>query len=131
MRRWKATEFRLFLLYTGPIVLKHNINDECYDNFLALNIAMLILLSPDYSYLLDYARQLLNYFAKSYHNIYGIHNVSHNIHYLLHISDDYEAYGPLDNCSAFVFENYMKELKSFLRKSEKPLQQVINRYTEK
>lgn len=130
MRRWKATEFRLFLLYVGPIILKNSIKDECYNNFLALNIAMLILLSPDYSYLLDYARQLLNYFVKSFQKIYGIHNVSHNVHNLLHLCDDYEAYGPLDNYSAFIFENYMKELKSFLRKSEKPLQQVINRYTE-
>jgi len=131
MRRWKATEFRLFLLYTGPIVLKNIISDECYTNFMALNIAMIILLSPNNNHLLNYARELLNYFVKSFQTIYGVHNVSHNIHNLVHLTDDYQNYGPLDNCSAFCFENYMKELKSFLRKSEKPLQQVINRYYEK
>lgn len=34
LSRWKATEFRLFLLYIiGPIVLKNIINEECYTNF--------------------------------------------------------------------------------------------------
>lgn len=27
--RWKATEFRLFLLYLGPVVLNGFLNDEC------------------------------------------------------------------------------------------------------
>jgi len=118
MRRWKATEFRLFLLYTGPIVLKNIISDEYYTNFMALNIAMIILLSPNNNHLLNYARELLNYFVRSFQKIYGVYNISHNIHSLLHFSDNYQNYGPLDNCSAFCFENYMKELKLFLRKSE-------------
>jgi len=62
--------------------------------------------------------------------IYGCQHISHNIHGLIHISDDYERYGPLDNCSAFVFENFMKELKSKVRKHDKPLKQIINRYNE-
>jgi len=98
---------------------------------MTLNIAMIILLSPDCSYLIDYARQLLEYFVISFQNIYGTHFVSHNVHALLHLCDDYEHYGPLHNCSTFMFENYMKELKSFVRKHDKPLQQVINRYNEK
>lgn len=98
---------------------------------MTLNIAMIILLSPDCSHLVDYARQLLKYFVMSFQNIYGAHFVSHNVHGLLHLCDDYEHYGPLHNCSTFMFENYMKELKSFVRKHDKPLQQVINRYNEK
>lgn len=124
-------ESRLFLLYTGQIVLKKIINKECYENFMSLNIAMIILLSSDYSFLLDYGRQLLDFFVMSYQNIYGPQFVSHNVHGLLHLCDDYEQYGPLHNCFTFIFENYMKELKSFVRKHEKPLQQVINRYNEK
>lgn len=70
MRRWKATEFRQYLLYTGQIVLKNNISDECYSNFMTLNIAMLILLSPNNNYLLDYAKKLLDYFVKSFQILY-------------------------------------------------------------
>jgi hypothetical protein len=35
---------------------------------------------------------------------------------ILHLVDDYEQLGPLDNCSAFCFENYMRNLKSMVRK---------------
>lgn len=131
LSRWKATEFRLFLIYLGTIVLKNILRLDCYVHFMSLNISMLILLSPDRGHLLDYARQLLDYFVKQFEVLYGKHYVSHNIHGLLHISDDYELYGPLDNCSTFNFENYMKELKSLLRKHEKPLHQIINRNIEK
>ncbi|KAF0727268.1 Uncharacterized protein FWK35_00028845, partial [Aphis craccivora] len=118
--RWKATEFRLFLLYSGQVVLKNIISKKCYNNFMSLNIVMIILLSHDFGFLINYARQLLDSFY-----------VSHNIHGLLHLCDDYIQYGPLDNCSAFKFENHMKQLKSYLRRHEKPLQQVINRYHER
>lgn len=30
---WKATEFRTFLLYTGPVALKHILKTEMYENF--------------------------------------------------------------------------------------------------
>jgi len=129
--RWKATEYRMFLLYLGPIVLKSVQNEECYHHFMVLNISMIILLSPDYKYLIGYARKLLDYFVHKFQLIYGNHLISHNIHGLLHLCDDYDQFGPLDNCSCFVFENYMKELKSLIRKHEMPLQQIVNRYFEK
>lgn len=42
---WKATEFRTFLLYTGPIVLKGILSDKMYDNFISLHTAIAILVS--------------------------------------------------------------------------------------
>jgi len=131
LSRFKATEFRTIVLYVGQIVFKNVISKKCYEHFMTLNISMLILLSPDKSTLVDYARDLLNYFVKRFGEIYGSYHMSHNIHGLLHLCDDYDLYGPLDNCSTFVFENYLKELKSLLRKHEKPLAQIINRLAEK
>jgi len=128
--RWKATELRLFLLYIGPVVLEGIINKDCYNHFMILHVAMIILLSPNRQSYLEYAEQLLDYFVERFENIYGRQHVSHNIHGLLHLCDDYQYFGPLDNCSAFVFENYMKYLKSKVRKNEKPLEQLINRYSE-
>lgn len=96
---------------------------------MTLNIAILVLLSPNFSFIVDFAKQLLDFFVMNFQNIYSSQFVSHNVHGLLHICDDYLRYGPLDNCSTFPFENFMKDLKSFMRKYDKPLQQVINRYT--
>lgn len=56
--------------------------------------------------------------------------MSHNIHNLLHLCSDVKTYGPLDNFSAFHFENYMMSIKKRLRKNEKPLQQLYKRYNE-
>jgi len=130
INRWKATELRQFLLYTGIVVLKNVLTKECYQHFLALNIAIRILLGSDLSQYLNFAKQLLEYFVKTFQFIYVKQFISHNIHGLQHLTDDYIQYGPLDCCSAFPFENYMKSLKSMLRKREKPLQQVIKRYEE-
>lgn len=129
--RFKATELRMYLLYIFPIILKKNMSVDCFKHFMSLNIAMIILLSPDHSSYVSYARDLLNYFVNSFKDIYGGHFISHNIHGLLHVVDDYERYGPLDNCSAFPFENYMQTLKSFIRKPDKPLEQVVLRYQER
>lgn len=100
---------------------------------MALNIAMTLLLRPDkiHDTLISYAENLLKYFVETFQNIYGDHLVSHNIHGVLHICDDYRLFGPLDLCSCFPFENFMKTLKSMLRKHEKPLEQVIRRHEER
>ena len=38
--RWKATEFRQFLLYTGPVVLRHVVTEAVYDHFLSLTLSL-------------------------------------------------------------------------------------------
>lgn len=42
--RWKATESRQFLLYTGPVVFKEIIPSSKYLHFLSLSVAIRILL---------------------------------------------------------------------------------------
>lgn len=42
-KRWKATEFRMFLLYLGVIVLKDVLKTDLYYNFLTLHVSMTIL----------------------------------------------------------------------------------------
>jgi len=129
--RWKATEFRTFLLYIGTFVTKSVLKKEHWKHFLSLNLAMVILISPDYGQYINHARLLLDDFVKNFELMYGRHLISHNIHGLIHLCDDYNLFGPLDNVSAFPFENYMGSLKKMLRKPDKPLQQIIKRYNEK
>ncbi|KAF0749971.1 Uncharacterized protein FWK35_00025027 [Aphis craccivora] len=88
--RWKATEFRSFLLYTGPVILKSIVPDNCLKNFKALNIAMIKLLSPNCRSFVQYSDELLNYFVETFEEIYGRHFVSSNIHGLIHLVDDYK-----------------------------------------
>lgn len=130
VNRWKATEFRTFLLYVGAIVTKPVISDAHWKHFLNLSISMIILLSPDFSAYLNCARKLLEFFVENFQIVYGSYLISHNIHGLTHICDDYINFGQLDQCSTFPFENYMGTLKKMLRKPDKPLEQIINIYHE-
>lgn len=129
--RWKATEYRLFLLYTGPIVLQGMLNEDCYSHFICLHVCIRILLTPcNKSELLNFCEKVLAYFVDKFGILYGKQFISHNVHGLLHITDDYRRYGALDQCSCFPFENYLQFLKKMVRKFEKPLEQVVNRYYE-
>lgn len=56
--------------------------------------------------------------------------VSHNVHGLLHLSDDAERFGPLDNFSCFKFENFMMQIKKLVRNFNRPLQQIARRIEE-
>lgn len=132
-RQWKGTEFRHLLNYTGPVVFKNVLRSDVYNNYLTLNIAMTILSSEIHcknSEFINYARKLLSHFVTSFKSLYGSHNVSYNVHWLLHLVDDVEKFGPLDNFSAYRFENYLGKLKKKNRKDDKPLQQIARRYTE-
>jgi len=70
--RWKATEHRLFLLYSGPVVLKGIHNDECYKHFICLHICFRILLTPDINIeLVNFSEKLLIYFVEKFEKFYG------------------------------------------------------------
>lgn len=105
VKRWKATEFRQFVFYTGPVVLKNVLNRDMYLNFLSLHVSLTILSNPSFqSKLIDCANSLLKYFVKTFIILYGKHNMSHNIHNLLHLCDDCTNFGVLEDFSAFFLK---------------------------
>lgn len=129
--RWKASEYRQFLLYTGPILLKDRLKPSQYMHFLSLHCAIRILCSPNLCLKKNnYAKDLLVYFVKNYPHIYGEEYVTHNVHSLIHLPEDVLIYGPLDSFSAFKYENYMREIKRKVKTCNLPLQQFINREYE-
>ena len=108
--RWKATEFRQFVLYTGPLTLKSVIDKDLYLHFLTLNVSMSIMLNSCNKYrgfYLDFPRQLLKYFVKNASRFYGPNFSLYNVHALLHIYDDVRNFSCLLNdLSTFKFENF-------------------------
>ena len=129
--RWKATEFRQFLLYTGPIVLCDKIHTNIFGNFLLLFVGIHILLNENLSRRFNgYAHDLLVAFVEHFCQIYGNDMAVFNVHGLVHLAAEAENYGSLDNVSAFPFENYMSQLKRLVRKPHFPLPQVIRRLSE-
>lgn len=86
----ESTEFRQFLLYTGPIVLYDVLKPDytsVYNNFLCLCIIMTILLSPRFCYQhRENSQELLIHFVKVYQKLYGREYMTYNFHGLCHIS---------------------------------------------
>ena len=129
--RWKATEFRQFLLYTGPVVLCGILDPVAYYNFMLLSMAIAILVSPKLvATHAGYANTLLQTFVTHYGDLYGKDLIVYNVHGLLHLAQDCKNFGCLDSISAFPFENYLGKLKRFVRKPSHPLAQIIRRLSE-
>ena len=129
---WKATEFCLFLLYTGPLVIQNNMHPILYKHFLLLHVAISCLVSRKLCQsLCDYAQKLLTIFVQHSQKLYGPEFVIYNVHCLIHLPDDVRRFGALDGISAFPFENYLRSVKKLIRKPSLPIEQVIRRVSEK
>lgn len=130
--RWKATEFRQVLLYTGPVLFKNILSKDSYNHFMCLFTATRILSCEELNSTYNaYAKSLLAYFVKNFGALYGRETISYNVHNLLHIADDAKNLGVLDSFSAFCFENKLGKLKSLIRSPNKPLKQLIKRILER
>ncbi|KAB0790174.1 hypothetical protein PPYR_15499, partial [Photinus pyralis] len=128
---WKATEFRQFLLYSGPILLLNRLPNIYYEHFVSLSVALRILIDSELCFKLNkYAESLLVWFVKFYGDLYGEEFLSYNVHNLIHLAADVKELGSLDKFSAFKFENFMQEIKHKLQNSGNYLQQFVNRLRE-
>jgi hypothetical protein len=130
--RWKATEFRQFLMYTGMVALLDILPKPMYDNFMLLSVAMTILLSQRLvNQYRDKAHSFLVSFVSHFGQLYGSEMITYNIHGLVHLAQESEKFGSLDNISAFPFENYLQSLKRMVRKPSFILQQIDRRLSDK
>ena len=132
--RWKATECRQFLLYTGPVALKSVLPPQLYKHFLCLSISMNILLTENTEkrmHYLNYAASLLQDFVEDCERLYGDDFVVYNVHSLLHLIDDARYFDTcLDYVSAFPYENFLQTLKRLIRSAANPIVQVAKRLEE-
>lgn len=93
---WKASEWRNFLLFYGPLVLKDVLPSRFYKHFLLLSESVYIL-SQNYITQIELfkARLKIEKFVKDFEKLYGLRNMSFNVHILLHACDTVSQWGPL------------------------------------
>ncbi|RXN13355.1 transposase domain-containing protein [Labeo rohita] len=133
--RWKATELRQFVLYTGPLILKDVLPDDQYHHFLCLSVGMTVLLDEAdgkrESYL-GYGHNILEHFVDNSVDLYGPTFPSYNIHSIEHLSDDAANFrSSLNHISCFPFENHLQVIKKLVRSGKQPLVQVTKRLAER
>ena len=130
--RWKATEFRQFLLYSAPVVLHDVLSQERYEPFMLLFVAIYCLSNKLFCVShCQYANQILCIFVKEFGKLYGQNMMVYNIHNLTHLAQDSQRFGSLDDFSAYAFESYLGQLKRMIKKPNFPLSQIIRRLSEK
>lgn len=131
MSFFKATEFRRFLLYDGPVILKYILTTVYYNNFMKLSCAFRILLNDeDCIRNNECARQLLKSFVEEFNILFGDVAMTFNVHSLIHVADDALKFGALDQISTFKFENALQIIKNMIHSGYLPLQQLSNRIHE-
>lgn len=106
--KWDAYDWRQFLLYYGPIILKNYLPHRYYIHFLYMHLAIRLVLSPEHLECSTYvAGQLLNTFVADFSTLYGADLIDYNIHNLLHFENLILNLGPLEDVSGFVFDRHI------------------------
>lgn len=131
LRQWKATEFRQFLLYVGPVVMKGILSDSKFEHFVLFHVSVYILCSTSASEWVKVAESYLCRFVDEFSINYSKDGCIFNVHMLTHLAGDALIHGKLDEFSAFPFENYMSKLKRLIRCQNHFLAQIIHRVLEK
>jgi hypothetical protein len=137
-KNWKCTQFRDFLLYIGVVVLNDKVHQKPYlEQFNCLNACFRMMCkkcSPEEAKkdekkkTAQVTRTIFEVLLTNFEKVYGPEFITHNVHNLLHLPDDFRQFGSLDNFSCFLFESYLKVLGDFVRSGNRPLQQVINKH---
>ena len=132
--RWKPTEFRQFLLDTGPLVLQKVLSIEMFCHFMSPSLAISILINDDVDAregMLEYAATLLNVFVDNAHiyygdtfNVYNVHNLKHTVDHVKHFNCS------LDGLSYFKFENCLQSLKKMVKKANNSINQKCKQLHE-
>ncbi|XP_055523844.1 uncharacterized protein LOC129717745 [Wyeomyia smithii] len=109
LKDWDAYDWRQFLLYYSPIVLKNYLPQKYYIHFLYLHLAIRILISSELfvectTYV---AGQLLNTFVADYSVLYGSHLIDYNVHNLLHFEEVNMRAGPMCRMNGYMYDRQM------------------------
>ncbi|KAI9558376.1 hypothetical protein GHT06_015147 [Daphnia sinensis] len=129
--RWKSSEYRVILHYVGVVLFRNYLPRNLFNHFLLLHYAVKIFSCEEFCHKNNAcADSLLSIFIKQSAVLYDQSFVSYNVHSLFHIASDVLKFGVLENFSAYRFENFYGNMKKYLIKSEKPLQQFVKRQVE-
>lgn len=70
------------------------------------------------------------YFVNNLQYMCSETNYTNNVHNLINLPSNVRQHGPLDNFSAFPFENFMSEIKRMIRKPNSVVAQIFKRCAE-
>lgn len=127
---WKAKEFRAFLLFYALPCLENLLPARNFANLKHFVNVFHILLSDSISHAqLSEAATSLSNFTVGYQRLYGLINVSYNLHICRHFIDMVIQLGPLYCYSNFLFESGNGYLVSLVRGTKSVISEIANKHT--
>ena len=111
LKRWKAIEFRQFVLYTSIVVLKEILHEDYYYHFLLFHCSYRVLLSKNFKSYVPIIENTLKDFVIIFETLYPSKMLRYNVHNMLHLTQCVEHYGNLQNISSYKFENFLQQVK--------------------
>lgn len=128
---FKATEFRLILLYTGMVVFNGILEYEAYAHFLLFHAIIRCLTKQSISESdLEFADLAVKEFIPATAKLFGESVGSYNYHIMKHIVDDVRNFGNLDNFSAFPYETNVASFQKWTSRPGNQLTQIHHRLVE-
>lgn len=127
--QFKANEMRAMILYYLPICLQNILPKKYRDHFMLLSQSLYILLKMKISNAeLDSAEADLLKFVNEFQSLYGVHNMTMNIHLISHLTECVRNTGPLWSQSAFAFENWNGALSRCVNGKTDVIHQISFKY---
>ncbi|KAG0438565.1 hypothetical protein HPB47_016958 [Ixodes persulcatus] len=128
---WKASEFRMLLLFYGCVVLKPVLLPPYFQHFILLTYGTYLLLKQSVSTSdICEARVLLSKFMLQMGRLYGAEHMSYNVHQLLHLADAVASWRPLRANSCFPFEGRNAVLLSYFSGTQCVGQQIARTFLQ-
>ena len=127
LKYWKASELRNFLLFYGPVILRHILKPKYYTHFLLLSEGIFILLSQSISVRdIERSENLLEQFVAEFENLYSERYMTLNLHLLLHLPNNVKDLGPMWCYSCFPFEDANGYLLKLVKGTQSVESQIID-----
>ena len=125
LKHYKSVEFRTFLLYVAPYVMKKFLPQPYFDNLMLLHFSIYCFCSRNVRYF-ECAKSCIKGFVEQCESLYTRKALVYNVHCLLHLPFFVENCGPLDGISTFPFENYLSLLKKQTKNASRVFEHTIN-----
>lgn len=112
---WKASELKIWFFYYSIPILKHLMKLEYFDHHVLLVFAITTLNEDSISAdMINNASRALIEYVLRFESLYGLRNMTSNVHLLLHLSEVVKKFGPLWVTSCFPFEDANGMLKNLV-----------------
>ena len=129
-KKWKASEYRNWLLFFSPVVLKSLLPREHYRHWLYLvNCCRILSQKKIKVEELELAELLAMSFIAKIPKLYGKQHVTYNVHLLQHVIESTRNWGAPWSYSAFLYEDAGGHLSKQFHGTRSVATQMFQRFT--